>query len=173
MLISVIVAALAGTAPLSAEPNMIELRAEVASLCSATTAGGETLDATTVTFEVEDGRIDATQREVAVVFACNDASGFTQTITSSNGGFLVREGSAGGANDRISYAVAANAPAGLGFAATQLLAPRARSIGGSGELLAGVPALLSIRLTDSDAPGTSGLFAGSYSDTLTVSITSN
>jgi hypothetical protein len=156
----------------------IELEAEVQSLCGATNELGSEVQVIRIDF----GSLSNTPAGVEVDgidplsfrYVCNDPDGFTRVLTSQNNGFLVRTGTSGGANNSIPYFVEADGVAGLQLARTQLLSPRANSVAGSSALLEGVTGRLILRV-EGVRQGTnlSTVFAGEYSDTLTLSVTAN
>lgn len=95
-------------------------------------------------------------------YTCSVNSGFTREIRSFNGGNLVSGG------QQIAYQVSHTGKKGLAFTATQLTSPLIQSFGGggfnngeSGNISVTVPFVAN------------DLFAGTYSDTITIVMTAN
>jgi hypothetical protein len=101
--------------------------------------------------------------------------GFSRTITSANSGYMTLNGAATtSANRRIRYTVQHGGGSGLAFAETQLTAPRTDNFGA---MLNGHTGSLTFRANgvsqlDASGSGTqvTTVFAGDYSDVLTIAI---
>ncbi len=113
--------------------------------------------------EVIDLTTSAEQTLGSFTYQCNSAAGFTRTISSASGGFLVN------GSQQIPYNVASGGGSGLGFAATQLTAPIVTSLGGSTAFIAGQTGSFRVSVSGS----TAGLFAGTYADDVTLAVTAN
>lgn len=111
----------------------------------------------------------------SVTYRCNSATGFDRTIESANSGVLVRTGSSGGAGNQISYTFQHGGGSGLGFAAQSLTAPIVKNFNGSTAFLNGQTGGATFRVNgvqtvgDNNSLGTT-VFAGDYTDTVTISV---
>ena len=126
----------------------------VAEICSVDTA----LSQATIALSIR-GAQDVTE----VTYTCNTADGFTRTISSQNGGRLVR------GNQAIPYTISHSGANGLALGASGLSAPLVSTVPGSEAVSHGSAGVL--RASVADLP--SNLLAGEYSDTVTIAITSN
>lgn len=114
-----------------------------------------------------------------VTIVCNGANGGTVNITSANGGALFLDGT-GGANREVGYTVRATGGSGLAFNATALTSDVNLPFGASGAFLNGQSMTLRFAANGvaqdspagNEAPSTT-VFAGTYTDTVTVSVTAN
>lgn len=111
-----------------------------------------------------------------LTYLCNAPNGFSRTITSTNNGYLVTAG--GGANNQISYTMTHNSSvSALNFSGEQLTAARTDTTTGLASFLGqGVSADISFSANGVEAAAVAGengttVFAGTYSDTLTIAIT--
>jgi spore coat protein U-like protein len=105
----------------------------------------------------------------SLTYQCNNAGGFTRTISSLNGGVLKRAGGAAGENT-ISYQFSHTGGSGLTMANAQLTSPINKSMAGALDF-AGTGVTGSARVRIGAASGT--LFAGNYGDTITITIAPN
>ncbi|WP_448659884.1 hypothetical protein ACPVPU_05055 [Sphingomonas sp. CJ99] len=165
------------------ESVSLTLEGDVGPLCVATDASGNpqpviSIDLGSVT-NTPVGTQTAAAEVVSLRYVCNAANGFTRVLASQNQGFLVREGSAGGPGNAIPYFVSGDGTAGLQFQSVQLVSPLTTSVGGSQQFLQGAPGNLSVRVAgvlqqagQGLAPTTT-IFAGNYSDTVTLAVTAN
>lgn len=125
----------------------------------------------------------ATQRtsvDAKVVYRCNTVGGFTRTVTSANNGNLVRQGEATSGSNRIAYRFGEiSSDRSIVTNNATLTTSITSEHAGSQAFLTGVesvqnfnvPGVLNTRGGYADgAPGTT-VFAGDYTDTVTVSIT--
>jgi hypothetical protein len=171
----------------------VDIEAEVGSVCGAQVirANGGDL---AIDFNDLASTPAGTQKEDnggRLYYVCNSAAGLTRTFTSTNGGFLYRAGTGGGANNQIPWTFQhreTTAQPGLAVSERQLTDPFTGTIPGSAALLAGLgnqaavggpgPDLL-IRAQGvqvaSNLVGvsTTNVFAGDYRDVLTIGITPN
>lgn len=148
-------AAMTGTAKADSSFNFV-VQGEVPLVCQATNnsiSATETIDLTST----------SEQTLGSITYTCNNPGGFTRTISSANNGALVN------GSQSVSYQVAHTGGSGLNFNAKQLTAPETTNIGGSSSLANGQTGAL--RVTVPSLP--TGLLAGVYSDTITVSVTAN
>jgi len=113
--------------------------------------------------ETIDLNSTAEQTLGSITYKCNNPSGFTRTIESANDGQLVN-GSQG-----IDYNVASGGGSGLSFGPKQLTVPEVTNLGGSPAFANGQTG--NFRVQVPSLPG--GLFAGDYTDTITVSVAGN
>ncbi len=157
----------------------VRMEATVSQICGAFTS---TSGSTVVDFGDLAG-VNAGQalpvRTVAtdVAYICNEPNGFLRTISSQNGGRLIRTGSAGGAGNEIPYLVGGTG-GDLAFALQQLQTPVV-SNAVSPAFLLGAAGPLQVQVSGVRSPvaqngifGTT-VFAGTYVDTLTISVTAN
>lgn len=111
-------------------------------------------------------------------YRCNAPAGFSRTVTSANSGFLFRTGTSGGNANQIAYTMQHGGGSGLGFSAQQVTAPITANFNGSTAFLAGQGGSVTFRVNGvfnnnsnvSGAPGTT-VFAGDYTDTVTIAVT--
>lgn len=132
---------------------------------------------------LSDVEVGAQTPEIAngVTIVCNDANGGTVNITSATGGTLKRAGTSGGSGNEIGYTVRATGGSGLAFGATDLSSDVDLTFSGSTAFLNGQSMTLrfaadGVRITnDSEANEATrtSVFAGTYQDTVTVSVTAN
>lgn len=172
--------AAATSAPAYAQTLTYELEAEVGVVCGvykfdgpAVTVDFADLSNTDTGAFVEAGAGSASYR-------CNSANGFDRTISSANGGNLVRTGSSGGAGNTIPFEMSHGGGSGLatgGYVA--LTSPITTSLGGSTAFLNGQTGSVNFRVAGveaapgpNEAPGTT-VFAGDYTDIVTIAITAN
>jgi spore coat protein U-like protein len=113
---------------------------------------------------------------------CNDADGGTVTVTSANGGQLRRNGTLTGAGNVIPYTFGATGGSGLAIpAGSSLASPVARTFSGSTAYMAGQSMTLNFTtngVLESNVGSVNEgerttVFAGNYTDTVTVSVTAN
>ncbi|MEW4449090.1 hypothetical protein [Qipengyuania sp. JC766] len=158
------------------------LNAEVDSICEATTDAGENIEIDLgVLSETPTGSEVSNDQDVEIVYVCNDADGFTRTIASLNDGVLVRVGSTGGDGNEIPYFLEAIGSNGLDFSRIQVTQPLTRTFGASTDFLNGVAGTLTVYVNGVlDQGGDSGdpasrttVFAGQYTDVLTLTVTAN
>ena len=157
------------------------LDADVGSICGVFRHNGT---AYVTNVPVNFGEIATTSANVAVgagsaTYRCNSANGFTRTISSANSGVLRRDGSAGGALNEIEFRMSHGGGSGLNFAAQTLATPKVTNLAGSGAFLAGQTGSVNFEVTGvqaalggNQAPGTT-VYAGNYTDTVTIAITAN
>ena len=153
-----------------------DLNAEVSSVCGAYNASGTEIDVdfgelaeTATSNTVEQGAGDAT-------YICNSPNGFSRTFTSANGGYLFRAGTNGGAQNQIAYEMRHQGSNGLNMNWTSLSSAASADLNGSA-YLTGVTGAVSFRVDGvrgadevNGAAGTT-VFAGDYSDVVTITVT--
>lgn len=113
-------------------------------------------------------------------YRCNSVNGFSRTITSQNNGFLTLGGQpTNDAARRIRFNMAHTGASGLSFSAQQLTAPVSNTFAGSTAFLAGETGEVSFQafgvqgdVGGNGSPGTT-VYAGDYSDTVTITVTAN
>lgn len=158
------------------------LNAEVESICAATTQLGENIEIDLgILSQTPTGSEVSNDGDVLIIYVCNDADGFTRTITSLNEGVLVRVGSAGGEGNEIPYFLEATGSSGLDFSRIQVTQPLTRTFGASTDFLDGVAGTLTVFVngvlddggTGGAAAPTTTVFAGQYTDVLTITVTAN
>jgi hypothetical protein len=114
----------------------------------------------------------------SATYRCNSPAGFNRSVSSLNSGKLVRTGSSGDASNSIAYTMTHGGGSGLGFAATALTAPIVASFSGSTAFLNGQTGSVSFQVNGvanvggNNAPGTT-VFAGDYTDVVTIAVTAN
>ncbi len=172
---------MAGVASAQVDPSIdYSLNAEVASVCGVAFADGFTV--TTVDFGTLSDIDTSTEIEVdpqgSIAFICNDPDGLTRTFESANAGFLFRDGTSGGPGNQIPYTVSSSG--GFGIPQTQLTSPATQSFGGSTAFANGQNTNPVFFVNGVKSPGTGPqgadqitVFAGDYSDTVTISVTAN
>lgn len=176
-------AAVLGVAsPAQAQEVNFFLNAEVDPICEATTALGENIEIDLgILSQTPTGSEVSNDGDLEIVYVCNDADGFTRTITSLNEGVLVRIGSSGGEGNEIPYFLEAQGTDGLSFSRIQLTQPLTRTFGASTTFLNGVAGTLTVFVNGvldegsgaGDASARTTVFAGQYTDVLTLTVTAN
>ncbi|WP_295696308.1 hypothetical protein [uncultured Maricaulis sp.] len=154
-----------------------DLSAQVSSVCGVFNAGGTEID-------VDFGDLANTETTGTVEqaagsgsYACNSPNGFTRTIASTNGGYLVRSGTGGGAQNQIAYEMRHTGSNGLTMNWTQLTSAATADLNGP-SFLTGQTGnvdfrVYGVRSTNAGADGAAytTVFAGDYSDIVTVTVT--
>lgn len=128
----------------------------IAGVCEVT---NESIAATTTV----DLEVTTAQTVGDLTYLCINSGGFTRRIQSGNSGNL----SANGQN--IAYQVSHSGNGSLGFNPTQLTSEKVDNLSGSTAFAAGVTETISVTIPSL----ASGLFAGTYTDTVTVNVTAN
>lgn len=172
----VAVAALASNAALAADLTY-NVGASVSSVCGAYRSSGSTINVPFNDLAVVDSGTSVPVSGGSATYRCNSAAGFTRTISSLGGGKLVRAGSNADVYNSIPYTVAHGGGSGLGFSATPLASSIITTLGGSSAFLSGqtgsvnfnVNGVSNINTNANNAPGTT-VFAGAYSDVVTIAI---
>jgi spore coat protein U-like protein len=166
--------------PASAQTLTYNLNAQVAPSCGVYNSNGASIPvdfgqlanvAPSATVDVSGG--EATYR-------CNSANGFTRTITSQNNGYLTLGGQSTTNNaQRIRFNMVHTGASGLAFAAQQLTTAMSTSFGGSTAFLAGETGNVTFQafgvqgdVGSNGSPGTT-VYAGTYTDTVTITVTAN
>ena len=116
--------------------------------------------AATTTVDLE---ITSAQAVGDLTYKCTNPGGFTRTITSTNSGSLDANGQS------IDYQVTHTGNGGLSFAATQLSSPKVDNLSGASVFASGETASISVTIPSL----ANDLFAGTYTDTITVDVTAN
>lgn len=130
------------------------LQGEVESACTATPNG---IDA------VETVQLNGLPQTIgSITYRCD--SNFRRTITSENGGVLVRIGSAGGTGNEVPYTLSSGGGSGLGFATVALATPVVTDLAASAAFSAGQTG--SIVVTPTTPPA--GTAPGVFADTVTI-----
>jgi spore coat protein U-like protein len=181
--------AAAGTASAqTAQPNdgvvgavVMNLSADVSSICGAV----DFINPVGLNFNDLAAVDTATPvtRSNNVTIICNSANGGTVTLSSANSGELRRGGTETGAGRTIPYTVGTNT-VGNGFmiaAGSSLASPIARTFSGSTAIMAGQGVTYNFTTNGVLQSNVSGVnngerttvFAGNYTDTVTVSVTAN
>lgn len=153
-----------------------DLNASVASICGIT---GESTNIA-VSFGTLATTPSSTELRVGgstPAYRCNSPVGFTRTISSVNNGKLVRVGSNGDAANSIPFTMDHGGYSGLAFTAASLLVNKVDTINASADILYGQTGSVFFNVkgvatsnTERSAPGTT-VYAGTYSDTVTISVT--
>lgn len=173
------IAALAA-APLGAQTLSFDLNAQVSPACGVYSSDGPVIDvnfgsladvASTATVNVPAG---------SATYICTSLSGFTRTIASQNNGWLTLDGNPTTQNTRrIRFTMTHGGGSGLGFSARQLTAPLSRNYPRNPTWLRGQTGSVSFQASGvrgapaaNGVPGTTVL-AGTYRDTVTITLTSN
>ncbi|MEM1131858.1 MAG: hypothetical protein AAGH53_02875 [Pseudomonadota bacterium] len=116
-----------------------------------------------------------------VTIVCNGLGGGTVNITSQNQGFMFLTGTSGGAAQQVGYVVRATGGSGLAFGETNLASPVARPFNGSSAFVNGQSMTLRFAadgVLDENAGAANQadrttVFAGIYTDIVTVDVTAN
>lgn len=159
---------------------VMNLTADVSSICGAV----DFLNPVTVNFnDLATVATTATvTRSNGLSIICNDADGGTVTTTSANAGQLRRNGTLTGAGNVIPYTVGITGGSGLAVpAGTSLATPVSRTFSGSTAYLAGqsmtvnftTNGVLESNVGNVNEGERTTVFAGNYTDTVTVSVTAN
>lgn len=147
---------LASNAQASDSPDSFIIQGEVPQYCDLI---NNSVDAV----EIVDLTTTDVQTLGSYTYRCNHVDGFERTIESANGGTL------DGTSGSIAYLFSHGGGSGLGFAAQQLTAPVGTSLAGSTAFAAGQTGAVRFQLPASAETE----MAGTYSDTVTVSIVGN
>lgn len=182
MLIAALAATSFGATPALADNQIAyAVSGNVGSICGVFRHDGSNF---LTTVPVNFGELATTSAQVAVgagsaTYRCNSANGFSRSITSANNGVLIRNGSSGGAANQIAYTMSHGGGSGLGFAAQSLAGGKTTTHGGSTAFLAGQTGSVNFQVNGVQAapdgnqsPGTT-VFAGTYTDTVTIAVTAN
>jgi len=156
------------------------LDASVGSVCGVYKSDGPTI---TVPFGDLAATSSSTSLQVvggSASYRCNSPVGFTRTISSLNNGNLVRAGGNGDASNSIPFTMEHGGGSGLNFAAISLATNKVDTLNGSAAFLNGqtgtvrfnVQGVGNVSSNNNNAPGTT-VFAGTYSDTVTISVTAS
>lgn len=153
----------------------VNLEADVALRCDArlNSATGTVLNIDFGTVSAIDNTQTVDRSAGSASYICNDIDGFTRTITSANGGFMTLNGAATtAANRRIAYTMEHGGGSGLAFAATPLTAPIVTNLGA---MLGVQTGSVTFRATGvgtniGQSSQSTSVFAGDYSDVVTIAI---
>lgn len=114
----------------------------------------------------------------SISYICNSPNGFTRTISSTNGGVMLRTGGGTGGADSIAYKMSHTGGSGLGFNDISLSTDRVDNLGGSTAFLNGQTAEITFTtagvLDAGEVPNEGDrttVFAGDYTDTVTITVT--
>ncbi|MGY6636293.1 MAG: spore coat protein U domain-containing protein [Erythrobacter sp.] len=157
------------------------LEADVAQACGAFNGQASAID---VDFgALANTRADAqTERRAgSITYRCNNRNGFTRVIASQNGGFMTLNGDATTDRaQRIAFTMQHTGP--HGFRPQQLTTPLVtshRDARGAGDFLRGSDGMVLFRASgvqipaQGGAPASTSVFAGTYRDTVTITVTAN
>lgn len=167
-------------APLGAQTVTYDMNAAVTPVCGVYSSTGTVIDvnfgslanvATNATVNVGAG---------SATYRCNVRTGFVRTITSQNNGWMTLDGApTTEASRRIRFDMAHGGGSGLTFPARQLTAPFSRGFPGNPTFLNGQTGgvtfqAFGVRAAPS-SNGTAGttVLAGTYRDTVTITVTAN
>jgi hypothetical protein len=156
------------------------LDADVGSICGVWNYQGDTIAVPFGDLATVPDTTQVVKSAGSASYRCNSATGFTRTIHSANGGKLVRDTSSGGAGNEIAYEMSHGGGSGLGFAYQSLSSDRTDTYAGSLAFLSGQSGSVNFRTNGvyntnagaNQAPGTT-VFAGNYTDVVTISVTAN
>jgi len=155
-------ALVAMTASAQANDVVFDVQGDVPLACEAI---NNSIDAV----EIVDLTITSNQTLGSITYRCNSAAGFTRTISSANAGQLWRAGTSGGNGNALDYLLGHGGGSGLGFANEQLTSPKVTNLGGSTAFIAGQTGSVRFAMP---APA-AGVYAGTYSDTVTIAVSAN
>lgn len=113
--------------------------------------------------EIIDLTLSTEQTLGSFTYICNTAAGFTRTISSASGGFLVN------GSQQLAYNVSHGGGSGLSFSPEQLTSPKVTSLSGSPAFIAGQTGSFRVQVSGS----TAGLYAGTFEDDVTLVVTAN
>ena len=164
--------------PAAANTLTYNVQADVGSVCGVYKFDGPTVTVDFDTLSATPTSTQVTEAAGSATYRCNSTAGFTRTVSSANGGYLTLNGATTTDNlRRIPFTMSHGGGSGLGFAATQLTAPITSNFGGSAAFLAGQTGSVNFQTNGvqaavggNDAPGTT-VFAGDYSDVVTITVT--
>jgi hypothetical protein len=159
------------------------LDAEVGTICGVYSAQGQTIPLDFGDLAEMTSTQEAT-RTAELIYTCNALGGFSRTITSDNNGRLVRVGSTGGSGNEMTYRFGHSGTTANGLTVGNRGLPAAfnpvtsNHSNSTTTFLAGVRETATFQVSGSlrshggqgIAPTTS-LFAGDYSDTVTIAVT--
>jgi hypothetical protein len=104
----------------------------------------------------------------SLTYACNNAGGFTRTVSSANAGVLKRAGGGAGENT-IAYQASHTGGSGIDMPLSSLSSNHVESMAGSTAFVNGQTGSVKVRVGNASGP----LFAGNYGDTITIAIAPN
>ncbi len=155
------------------------LSANVSSVCGVYRSSGSTVNVPFNDLAQVSSSTSLTVSGGSASYRCNSPVGFTRTIASVNSGKLVRAGSNGDASNSIPFKMTHGGGSSLDFVATSLSSAISETFP-TGAFLSGqtgsvnfiVNGVADINTNLNNAPGTT-VFAGTYSDTVTISVTAS
>ena len=154
------------------------LNAQVGSVCGVYNGSGTEIDVDFGELSSTDSNSKVEQSAGSVSYACNAPDGFTRTINSTNGGYLFRDGTSGGNNNQIGYEIRHGGGSGLSTGWTQLTSAVNSDHGGAA-FLSGQTGSVDFRVdgvridTGANGAPSTNVFAGSYSDVVTITLTAS
>ena len=156
LIIGLSIAVIAAAAPAVANSFNFSIQGVVPGICEVT---NDTIAATT-TIDLD---LTSAQAIGDLNYRCTNPAGFTRTISSQNNGQLV-SGSQG-----IDYQVTHTGNGGLDFSNQQVNTPLVTNHAGDSVFASGETASISVTIPNL----ASDLFAGTYTDTITIDVTAN
>lgn len=173
-------ATVAAATPAAAQTLTYELDAEVAVKCGAYKSDGPNVPVNFAELSTTPSDTFVTAAAGSATYRCNAPGGFTRTISSANNGVMIRTGTSGGAGNSIPFEMSHGGGSGLGTGGfVALTSNLVTNLGGSTAFLAGQTGSVSFRvagvaaaLGGNNAPGTT-VFAGDYTDVVTISVAAN
>jgi hypothetical protein len=154
-----------------------DLSAQVSSVCGVYNSTGSSIDVDFGDLSNTETTATVEQSAGTASYACNSPNGFTRTISSTNGGYLYRSGTNGGTQNQIAYEMRHTGTNGLTMNWTQLTGAANADLSGN-SFLTGVTGnvdfrVYGVRSTNASADGASytSVFAGDYSDVVTITVT--
>jgi hypothetical protein len=180
LLIGVAALGLASTPAFADNTLTYNLDADVGSICGVWNYQGDTIAVPFGDLALTPDTTQVVKSAGSATYRCNSPAGFDRTIHSANGGKMVRTGSSGGAGNEIAYEMSHGGGSGLNFAYQALTTDRTDAFGGSLAFLSGQSGGVNFRTNGvwnqnasaNNAPGTT-VFAGDYTDVVTISVTAN
>ncbi|MEW4449089.1 hypothetical protein [Qipengyuania sp. JC766] len=173
--------AVAFAAPVAAQnvnPVVHELTGEVDGVCTLADSTPQPVQIDFGTLSGVDVGSQTPEQANGLTIICNDPDGGTLSISSANNGVLRRDGTNGGANNEVGYSFRTTGTITIptGNLATQVN----RTFNASSAYINGQSITLRFAANGVRAPSPAGnggtistVFAGTYSDTVTVAVTAN
>jgi spore coat protein U-like protein len=163
LLLAAVATAFTATPALAQQTQSINLQGNVALSCTVTAGPSITNPE-----PIDLANTASDQSLGSLTYACNNAGGFTRTISSANSGLLKRVNGAAGENT-VAYQFGHGGTNTIALANAPLSSAVITNVPGSQAYVNGQTGTARVRVGAASGP----LFAGNYTDTITVTIAPN
>ena len=178
LLIGAAALAFAATPALANNTLTYNLDADVSSVCGVYSSQGTAITVAFGDLAMTPVATQVVKSAGSATYRCNSTAGFSRSISSANAGRLKRTGSNGDAANSIAFEMSHGGGSSLNFDYAALTTPKTGSFGGSSAFLAGQTGSVNFRLNGvanvggNESTGTT-VFAGDYTDVVTIAVTAN